>query len=261
MTLFAQKEKFPDVYDWNWAIDGPIMAVGIAGTGYGTYLIAEKEGITEAELAEIVASQGDINGLDSWAIGNINDDSELLSDYPFLAGMALPVLLGFDKNINDDAFKILGLYVESIGLTGSFYSISAGLINRSRPYVYSEEADLGRRTNSNGQRSFYSGHVAVTANGFFFTAKVLNDYYPDLRAKGLIWGAAAVLPAAVGYWRIESGRHFLTDVLLGYGMGAATGILVPHFHKKENSQIGFQPSTKLNLLGDSYQGIALRYRF
>ena len=31
---------------------------------------------------------------------------------------------------------------------------------------------------------------------------------------------------------IKAGQHFLNDVALGYAMGAASGILIPEFHKK-----------------------------
>jgi membrane-associated phospholipid phosphatase len=43
---------------------------------------------------------------------------------------------------------------------------------------------------------------------------------------------------------MESGRHFRTDVLLGFVAGAASGILVPELHrikKKTGKTMAFSP--------------------
>ena len=45
-----------------------------------------------------------------------------------------------------------------------------------------------------------------------------------------MWVAAAV-PAVVAYFRIRAGKHFLTDNLVGYAVGATVGVLVPRLHR------------------------------
>ncbi|HBL80979.1 MAG TPA: phosphoesterase PA-phosphatase, partial [Aequorivita sp.] len=138
-----------------------------------------------------------------------------------------------------------------------------GLVNRSRPYVYDNSGDTSedRRFKNNGQRSFYSGHVAATATATFFAAKAYSDFNPDASGKVWIWTGAAVLPASVGVLRMEAGQHFLTDVLLGYVLGAGTGILIPELHKKKMENIDIYPSSGTSFNGDSYNGMAFRYTF
>ena len=64
-------------------------------------------------------------------------------------------------------------------------------------------------------------------------AKVISDYHPELgRKKWLVFAAAIIPPAIVGWYRIRALKHFPTDVLLGYLVGAAVGILVPELHKQ-----------------------------
>ena len=38
--------------------------------------------------------------------------------------------------------------------------------------------------------------------------------------------------ALVSYWRVRSGEHFPTDVIMGSVAGAGVGVLVPHFHRR-----------------------------
>ena len=76
----------------------------------------------------------------------------------------------------------------------------------------------------------------MTAANTFFAAKVFSDYYPDSKWKPVVWTAAATIPAITGYLRVKGGRHFTTDVITGYAVGAAVGYLVPHFHKKKKAK-------------------------
>jgi membrane-associated phospholipid phosphatase len=127
--------------------------------------------------------------------------------------------------------------------------------------VYNTNESLDRRLNASGQRSFFSGHTSVTATATFFVAKVYQDFNPNSPGLPYIWAGAITLPAAVGALRIEAGQHFLTDVLLGYVIGASVGYFVPELHKKRNKSLSLTPINSLNFIGESYQGLSLKYRF
>lgn len=246
-------------YEWKWVRDGIWTTAGIVGSGYGLLLIQEKDDITEAELNALDIE--DINVFDRWAAGNSSEKANSVSDIPFALSFATPLILLFDDEVNDHTGQVLGLYLESMATTGAMYAITAGIVNRSRPYVYDEENSLDRRLSNNGQRSFYSGHVAAAATATFFTAKVYSDFNPDATGKGWIWAGAATVPAAVGYFRLQAGQHFLTDVLLGYGLGAAVGILVPELHKVKSDRLSFYPTGGTNKLGIAHNSIAVNYSF
>ena len=260
-TAHSQENKSP--YEWQWVRDGIWTGAGIGTSALGLYFITEKEDITEAELAKIISEKEDINFLDKWVAGNHSEDANNFSDIPFAVSFGTPLLLLLDDETNDHSAQVAGLYIESLATTASLYTMTAAFVNRSRPYVYDESGDtpLERRISNNGQRSFYSGHVAAAATATFFTAKVYTDFNPDAKGKFWIWAGAAAIPATVGYYRLQAGQHFFTDVLLGYGLGAVTGYFVPELHKVENRTIEIVPSAGMSATGDFYRGIGLQMTF
>lgn len=69
------------------------------------------------------------------------------------------------------------------------------------------------------------------------------------------------MPAAVAYYRIEAGKHFLTDNLVGYAVGATVGVLVPQLHKKAGHPgLSLLPVQGLNVNGHAYSGLLLTRR-
>ncbi|PKA84080.1 PAP2 superfamily protein [Ulvibacter sp. MAR_2010_11] len=255
----AQSASSP--YEWDWTTDGIWTGAGLLGSAGGLLIIQNKDDMTMEEFNNLNIE--DINSIDRWAAGNHSETASKLSDMPFAFSFASPLILLFDDEINDNTGQVLLLYVETLATTATMYTFTAGLIDRSRPYVYDDSGDtsLGRRMSNNGQRSFYAGHVAASATATFFAAKVYSDFNPDASGKFWVWAGAAAIPASVAYLRIEAGQHFLTDVTLGYVLGAATGILVPELHKKKNENVQVYPTTGMSLTGDEYRGMALRLTF
>ena len=261
LSGFAQQKSISP-YEWQWAKDGIWTTAALAGSAGGLLLIQKKDGISEAELLGQVDDQDKINFLDRWAVANHSERASKISDIPFAISFATPILLLLDDEVNEHTAQVLGIYLESMATTGAAYAITAGLVDRSRPYTYSDDVPMARRTSNNGQRSFYSGHVAATATATFFTAKVYQDFNPGSSGIPYVWAGAAVLPAAVGYFRIKAGQHFLTDVLLGYGLGALAGYYIPELHKRrDDSKIGLTALTGRTRFGDTYQALSLNYTF
>lgn len=246
-------------YELNWAVDGPWLGASLGLTGYGFHLIQNKNPLTEEDLASL--SKDDIFILDRWIAGNSSKNADELSYIPFYASFGMPLLLLINKNERQHAGQLAVIYLETMATTGALYTIAAGAVDRSRPQVYDTSLPLNERTGKSVQRSFFGGHVAATGAATFFFAKVFHDFHPDSWAKPYIWTAAAVVPAWVGYLRIKSGKHFLTDTILGYAVGALSGILIPEFHKREKSNFDLSPSLGVDLSGFDYQGISFKYKF
>ncbi|HET8753221.1 MAG TPA: phosphatase PAP2 family protein, partial [Salinimicrobium sp.] len=198
----------------------------------------------------------DINSIDRWVAGNYSPEADELSYIPFYGSFAMPFVMMLTKNERNHAGQISMLFLETMATTGALYTISAGTVARSRPLVYNENVPLDERLESGAQRSWFGGHTAATAAATFFTAKVFADFNPDSWAKPYIWAAAIAIPAWVAYLRTISGKHFLTDNLTGYAVGALSGILIPELHKKKNSDINFS-----TFVGDEYKGFSLSYSF
>lgn len=263
-----KNDKNISPYEWKWVRDGIWTGAGLAGAAIGLSIIKNKDDLTDAEFMKYQGDNlqetiDDINGIDRWAAGNHSERASELSDIPFAFSFVAPFALLFDDGINDHTGQFLGLYIETLATTATMYTLTAGLINRSRPYVYDDSGDTGedRRKKNNGQRSFYAGHVAASATATFFAAKVYSDFNPDSSGKIWMWTAAAAIPAGVAYFRVEAGQHFLTDVALGYVLGAATGILVPELHKRKNDNVQIYPSGGTAFNGDQFKSMVFAYTF
>ena len=251
-TTFNPENNSP--YELNWAVDGPYLGASIGLNVLGLKLIKDKDPLTEEYLNTL--SKDDVFIIDRWSAGNYSSNADELSYYPFYGSFALPILFLINENERNHFGQISVMYIESMATAGALFTLTAGLVQRSRPLVYNTELPLEERIDNDAQRSFIAGHVAATGAATFFFAKVFNDFNPDSWAGPYVWAAAAIIPAWVGYLRIEAGKHFLTDSLLGYGAGALSGILIPELHKKEIENLSLTP-----FYGTYYKGISINYTF
>ena len=248
--------SYPSPYKLSWKADLPIITAGIGLTALGVSLIDKKKDLTPAQYAQKVPDN--VWFFDRSNAGWFSKRADDLSYIPFQASFAMPVIMGLlDKKQRQNYGHVLVLYLETMSITGAMFTMAAGSVQRSRPFVYSRTNGLDDeyRTNGNNQRSFYAGHTAATAAATFYTAKVFADFHPDSKAKPYVWAAAAAVPALVGYWRYKAGMHFLSDNILGFAIGAGTGILVPHFHKHKIKNLSMVPQ-----FGDGYRGVAFTYK-
>lgn len=231
-------------YHVNYWVTGGIIIGGLTLEKIGVPWISNKSSITIAELQNL--NRNDISPIDRWAL-NLDPSqkdyydklsTQLASLCPFL-----PVLTMLDRNIRQDWLDVLLMYLQTQAITNNFYLYSpfgATFQNRLRPVVYynalGDSSDV--RRDSNNRNSLYSGHVASVAAASFFTAKIFCDYHPELGwKKYFIYGAAAIPPLLMSYFRIGALMHFPTDVLVGLGVGAFFGILIPELHRIQDKNL------------------------
>ena len=232
----SEAVTFESPYRTRGGVDGAIIGAGVGLSGLGLYLIQKnKSGPNRAELdvidADIEGAKMDVPKFDRFAAGYYSSNARTASDFLFYPSFALPFLLLKDEKINRKAGQVAVLYVETMAITGTLFTLTAAHVERKRPLVYNNDPDNKQRSKKHAQNSFYAGHTAAAASATFFAAKVFHDFNPDSRARPYIWGAAAAIPATVGYLRLKAGKHFLSDNILGYALGASAGILVPQLHK------------------------------
>lgn len=244
------------VYETKLWVDGPIIvgAIGLNLLGYS--LITNKKDLTPAELASKKIEN--IPFFDRSNAGWYSKEWDRISYYPFQASFALPVVVALlNKNERNNFAEVATLYLETMAITGGLYTMTAGVFNRPRPFVYGLEAPYDDRVSANNQRSFMAGHTASTTAAMIFTAKVFSDMNPNSRLRPYIWGTAIATSAFMGYMRYRAGMHFPSDNLVGFLTGFSVGYLVPHLHKnkKLGKKLSFIPYAGPNT------GIAVLYKF
>lgn len=258
-SVVSQEKESP--YETDFWKDGAWITTGLGLNALGVSMIQNKPGLTEAEV--LALDKDDIWGIDRWTAGNYSEQDDELSYIPFYASFALPIAFLPSEAERKNLGQISVLYLETMATVGAMFTITAGAVHKSRPLVYNEDLPMKERRDNDAQRSFFGGHVAATSAAAFFTAKVFQDFNPNSRAIPYVWTGAVAIPAFVGYLRTTSGKHFLTDNLIGFGVGAATGILVPEIHKKGNENLNLYPTARFNINGTGIntRGMALSYTF
>lgn len=256
-TSMAQNDS---PYRTSFKKDAPITAVGIGLSAYGLSLMTGKDGLTEEQIR--LLDKNDVNGFDRFSAGYDSETAKKISDYPFYGSFLLPFTLIANSNVKSNAGQVFGLYVQTMAVTGALFTMTNGLNPRIRPLVYSADVPIYEKTRANSRNSFYAGHTAAAASASFFFAKVFHDFNPDSPARHFVWAGAATIPAVVGYCRLKAGKHFLSDNILGYAIGAAAGIVVPQLHKKANdSGFSLTPTIIPTFAGTASQGANLSYTF
>jgi membrane-associated phospholipid phosphatase len=192
----------------------------------GLSLINNIQPLTLEEINQL--DPADINAFDRHAVGTYRD--YLAGDLLLYGSLLLPLTFLSNKEMKRD-WKILGIIgLEVLIFQAGLNAVVKGLTQRIRPYVYDPDSPLDKKTSKDAKVSFYSGHTSTAAAMSFYTARVFSDYLPDGQNKTLIWIGAAIYPAVVGYLRVASAKHFATDVIVGYAVGATIGYFIPQFH-------------------------------
>ncbi|WP_046245749.1 phosphatase PAP2 family protein [Hymenobacter terrenus] len=251
----AQQSASP--YRTDLLKDGAITAGLTAVSVTGLYLVQQKKGLNETELAAL--NKNDVPRFDRFSAGWYSARAQTTSDILcYGAAMtAAPGLLALNANIRGRYGQVLGLYLQTMLATDALFTMTVGTIYRYRPYLYGTEGGRSR-SGKVATNSFFAGHTAHSATATFFAAKVFHDFNPDSPAQPYVWGAAALLPAAVAYYRLEAGKHFLSDNIVGYTLGATVGIVVPQLHKVAGrAGVSLLPMQGLNVNGHAYSGLLL----
>ena len=167
--------------------------------------------------------------------------------YPFVVDALAVTLIGHQKP--DVAAQMTLIDAEAFAITGFLSFLSNATIRRQRPYA--RDCAAGNPPGGfpscagGGQtESFFSGHTGIAYTGAALTCS--HHARLPLYGKSPVAGAVTcvtMLTAATvgGTARIVADKHYLTDVLVGAGVGLASGFLVPWFHYHESSST--PPST------------------
>lgn len=224
-------------YEFSWKKDGGLVALGGISTGLGLYTRTKLQLLTAPELAAL--NRQDVNAFDRFATNNYSPSADNTSDVFWASTHTLPFLFLTNKKSRKDFGKIAALYGEVFFITTGITLLIKSTVKRTRPFVYNSAAPLDKKLTRNARTAFLSGHTSISAANCFFTAKVFSDYYPKSKWKPAVWTTAAILPAITGYLRIKAGKHYPTDTIAGYILGATAGILIPQLHKKKMEKVSF----------------------
>lgn len=203
------------------------------------------------DIKHLTADQ--LGSFERKAVGSGNKRAGVLSDIGLgLSALTCGALIMTPARKEFKTITLMGY--QSLSLSLGLMSLSKGLSNRYRPYVYDQEVHLAQKLHPDARRSFYSGHTTMAATLSFFSASVLHPYLDQDWQKLICWSYAISIPLVVGIARIKANEHFPTDVMAGYISGALIGCVVPYMHRKSRAS----NNTSLHLMNNR-PGLCLRF--
>lgn len=207
--------------------------LGIIGTAVGlssisAYFNAKNDIITRAEIQALDAN--DIWKFDRWVTKQYNLKAKKSSDLALYGSFLLPLTTLANENGQAEFGKVGLMTLQTILLNSSITNLVKVTAKRPRPYLYNQDVALQLKLRKADRYSFFSGHTSTTAALSFMTAQMHTDFN-DGKGSVAVWSIAAAIPTFTAIQRMRAGKHFLSDVLLGYLIGATVGILVPRIHR------------------------------
>lgn len=254
-------QKPQKIYQLSKQKEGYILGAGLGLVVSGIILkVANDNGKIDAgQLANL--DRNDINGFDRGVVFNYSQSAADASDILLATTTVLPIIAFYIDKKTRKEYKTLAVIGAEIFLGNNALSFNAKYaFNRFRPLAYNTNLSFDKRSKQDNRYSFYSAHVSQTAAFSFFFAKVMTDFHPDMStwSKIGVWSLGAGLPAAQAYLRVESGKHFYSDVMVGYALGASFGLLIPHLHKTNLDGSGYSITP---IYQEGLKGLALRVDF
>lgn len=223
-----------NTHELRWGLDAPLLGAAIGG--HTALMLGFDVGTRNSWPPHdtMVLERTAVNRFDRVATFQYYPRAAKASDWLFLAGGTLPLIGAATQQRSDQPFTPVVIGLESFLMSSIITNLAKYTTQRSRPYCYNPDAPRPPNARKDGRHSFWSGHTANLAAITFSTASMLqrSDLHRD--AKVAVWVGAAVLPALVGYLRVRAGRHFPTDVIVGFGVGSGVGLLVPYIHRKDD---------------------------
>lgn len=224
-TNFAQKP-----YKTTWKGEAAWLGGSGIGIGASALLHLHNQPFTNEQIGGLQLSA--VPKFERFVTRQYSLQANKASDILLYAAAVSPALLLLDKDIRQDAPTAVLLVSESMLLDLALTSLFKEIVRRPRPYCYNPDAPLSEKLKRDARQSFFSGHTSFSAAATFSAARIWSDYHSDSGWKPVVWATAAVIPATVGFLRVKAGKHYLTDVLTGFVVGGACGLLVPHFHRQ-----------------------------
>lgn len=216
---------------------------GFALIGVGAFLNGGQARIDTAEVFNAMADQSKVPSFDQSALHQYNSTFLTASDILLYTAMAMPFISFVDKRVTGHAPQVITMYVEALALSTGVYQLTTGFVERKRPYVYNTDSFINDKDSlvaevpfniklgKSSKNSFFSGHTSTAACATFFGARIFTDFRPHSKLVPWVWGAAVTVPGFVAFSRYKAGKHFPTDVMTGYAVGAFIGYMIPTIHK------------------------------
>lgn len=168
---------------------------------------------------------------DRFVLKYSNHTTKVLSDITLYTCLALPVVAALTADSDEDKRTGLIMFAESNLITQGLTFITKALVKRPRPSAYQGIGIENGYLTKRASRSFFSGHTSFAFSAAVMAGLIFENNKSNKKWDSAFWASALATASATGIFRITSGNHFLTDVLVGAAVGTLTSVLIAEAHK------------------------------
>lgn len=228
-SVVSNAQSFTSPYRLGIQADIPLA---VTGTSFLTasYLMSTQKKLPPKEALQLL-DRNEVNRFDRGATRQNSKVAAYISDATMYTAMALPLLHLINKDSRKDFGKVAAMGAEVLVVNIGITNLVKESVGRKRPLLYNPEVPMEKKLKKDNFKSFFSGHTSTVASMSFFFAQSFADYNPHSKLKPMVWSLSAALPIVTGVLRYKAGKHYWTDVIVGYVVGAAIGVGVPWLHK------------------------------
>ena len=242
-------------------VDLPIIGLSTA-IALGSEHIGEEQ--TWAGCA--ACDRSSINVLDRTVLGNHSAAAKTVSDIGLISLIALPFALDLGDSLIQRARdrspqrsrhirgwgKDVVVLLETFAVTYASTNLVKFALRRPRPYSYEADSEVGDPTENDARLSFFSGHASMSFAMATSYAYLFQARHPRSRWVAPVWVLGMSLASVTAVARVEAGKHFWTDVIVGAAVGTGIGLLVPALHRNrvlgERVGLSLAPTRRGSLL-------------
>ena len=225
---FAGSAQFISPYQLSKPVDQPIVLGSLVLLSSSYFAGTTFKLPPESSLAAL--NRNDVNIFDRSATYQHSKAAASVSDAFLYSSIGLPLLHLINKNCRKDYRKIALIHGEVLFADLAVTELFKETVHRKRPLLYDPTVPLITKYTKDNFASFFSGHTSTVAAMSCCFATVFTQYNPGSKATPAVWALCAALPAATGALRYAAGKHYFTDILTGYAVGALIGVGVPYLH-------------------------------
>jgi len=215
---------------YDWTVDG-IVTGGLVVSTLTLLLLNDKLAPLDCKWCVPGPIDGDLSRSATWSNPLAANTLSNVMQFAIPVGvMGYGLLQGYLLDDPASGWADVLLITQATSLAMLTNVIVKYTTGRARPYVWQGNSDLYPASVSDANVSFFGGHTT-----FVFAVVVSGStlfFMQGMPGAPWVLGVGLAAAAFTGYLRMAANKHYLSDVLVGAGVGSLVGWAVPYlFHR------------------------------
>jgi membrane-associated phospholipid phosphatase len=215
---------------YDWTVDG-IVTGGLAVSTLTLLLLNNKLAPLDCKWCAPGTIDGNISRSVLWSNPAVANTVSNVMQFAIPVGVVgFALIQGYLHDDPAAGWSAVLLITEATSLAMLTNVIVKYTTGRARPYIWQGTPDLYPATTSDANVSFFGGHTT-----FVFAVVVSGStlfFMQDMPGAPWVLGAGLAAASFTAYLRMAAGKHYLSDTLVGAGVGSLIGWAVPYlFHR------------------------------